>query len=63
MGGCVSSDDKKVVKPPPAKDELGGSAGTQNQIVSPNNINVHVDQAGRPLPSTPMRKGISGCHC
>ena len=59
MGKCFSSHDKKAVKLPPAKDELGGSAGQQNQIISPNNVHIHVDQAGRPLPSTPMRKGIS----
>lgn len=56
MGGCLSTDDKKAIRPPPSSDELGGSAGQQSQIVSPNNINIHVDQAGRPLPSTPMRK-------
>ena len=61
MGPCLSSDDKPR-KPPPTKEELGGSGG-QRSPTSPENVNVEIVDQGRPLPSTPLRKGISYQHC
>ena len=62
MGGCVSKDDKKPIKPPPTKEELGGSGGQLGSAASPNNVNVQIVDQGRPLPSTPLRKGILCKH-